>query len=130
MTERRKFIRFDIPFKAEVLFKDNLSLSVKAVTKDFSREGLSIILHSQIPEHATVDLRLRIPKKEKPVLIKAKVVALKLKDQDYLLSMRIIDIDASIKNEILEIAYKQWCKNKKKEIGKTAKHGKVKKNRS
>ena len=43
--ERRKFIRFDIPLKADINVQFSTDFVSFCRTKDFSREGVRLVVH-------------------------------------------------------------------------------------
>ena len=75
MAERRRYIRFEVPLKVEVTIEGIVDSIQKGATKNFSREGLSLVLHEfHLSTGAQVDLRIYVPKRRKPVSAKGEVV--------------------------------------------------------
>ncbi|HEC69300.1 MAG TPA: PilZ domain-containing protein [Candidatus Omnitrophica bacterium] len=109
MEERRKFIRFDIPLKAEVVIKANIDSLQEGVTKDFSREGLRLILHNfSLGEEADIKLKIYIPGRKEPVEVKGQVAWSRANDANWEVGIKIKEIDKEAKSEILDYVYKAW----------------------
>ncbi len=109
MEERRRFIRFDVPLKTEVVIKAKIDSFQEGVTKDFSREGLRLILHNfALEKNADIKLRIYVPERKEPVEVKGQVVWSKANDANWEVGIKIKEIDKEAKSQILDYAYKIW----------------------
>ncbi|OPX30944.1 MAG: hypothetical protein B1H08_00235 [Candidatus Omnitrophica bacterium 4484_171] len=113
MKKRRKFIRFNVPLRVELSAKGNIALSSRGQALDFSREGLRVSIPSNdsIPDNS-VELKVFLPNRYSPVLIHGKIIWISSGDRDVEMGLKIKEIDASGKAEILDYIYKVW-KDKK-----------------
>ena len=114
MEERRKYIRFSVPLKAEVIVKATLDTIQPGTTKDFSREGLRLILHKfDLGEGSVVDLRIYLPSEKTPIPMKAKIIWAKPNETNWEVGLKIKEVDKEAKSKILDYAYNFWRKNLK-----------------
>ncbi len=76
-AERRKSIR--LPENLQVVYNvaANPEKRKQTRTKDISREGVGIILHEKYAQGDTLELRVYLPEKKKPLAIQAEVVWVK-----------------------------------------------------
>jgi len=74
MQERRKYARLNIPLEVSCLLNGEGGLQCKTVTKDISPNGARLSIDKELTPGSTLDLEVKIPVKEEPIPIKAKVV--------------------------------------------------------
>lgn len=109
MQDKRKYIRFEVPLRAELIIKSTVEFLEKGVTKDFSREGLKLILHNcNLTTGSEVDAKLHVPKHREAVPVKGEIVWIKPEEENWEIGIRIKHINKEIKTEILDEAYKIW----------------------
>ncbi len=107
--DRRKFIRFDVPFKVEIGIKADIDYIKEVTAKDFSREGVGLILRDfKFEEGTQIQLRFFLPPKPEPVSATARIKWVgKIKD-DWQMGVKLDEIDDSDKSEILDFVYEKW----------------------
>jgi hypothetical protein len=111
--ERRKFIRFNVPLKAEVNLETRVDVLKEGLTWDFSREGLRLILKDvDIVNGTRVQLKIFVPSKNKPVAAKARVVWTKSGSAQWEIGMVLEDITPQDKTVVLDHVYEEWKKKK------------------
>lgn len=110
MSERRKFVRFEVPLKAELIIKADIDASKDAVVKDFSREGLSLVLQDfDLKKGAHIRFRVFVPTRKEPVPVEGDVVWTKV-DGKRQIGVKITSISTEAKSQILDYTYKMWKK--------------------
>jgi len=110
MDGKRKFLRFDTAL--------NIELKPPAGTEDkyllgalrnFSREGLSFISQKfDAQPRQDLELRFKLPAKDVVVSCRGEIAWKKDIEDNALVGMKLKEIDAAAKGEILEHAYKKW----------------------
>ncbi len=113
--ERRKFIRFDIPLKADV----NVQFSTSSVSfcgaKDFSRKGLRLVVHGvSLSKGLVAVVNVYLPGNDKPILVKGKVAWAKDNKGELEAGLTIEDIDKGKKSDILDYVYGEWRKKNRR----------------
>lgn len=109
MNEKRKYLRFAVPLRVEMVVEARVDLPQKGITKNFSREGLGLILHDfHLTAGSEVSLRVHVPQKKKPANMKGKITWAKLNNRHWEVGVKTIQINSEDKNQILDYAYKIW----------------------
>ncbi len=73
IKERRKFMRLGTQLKADFFAKGPSMASGEAYIQNFCREGLGVLFHQAIQKGEHVDLTLKIPGDNAPILATGKV---------------------------------------------------------
>jgi hypothetical protein len=105
--ENRSYLRFacEIPGEARV---QNRTVE-KATIKDFSREGLRLILHnSRTPPGSNMDLRIDTPWRNCPAFVSGEVMWSQSSKNDREIGVKIAHIANNCKCDILDHLYTQW----------------------
>jgi len=109
--ERRKFIRFDVPLKADISVHAYSDSVHSCGTKDFSREGLKLVVHGlALPQGSKVEGNVYLSNNSEPVLVKGKVVWAKSNKEELEAGLTIEDIDKGKKSDVLGYVYTEWYK--------------------
>ncbi|OPX29891.1 MAG: hypothetical protein B1H08_02870 [Candidatus Omnitrophica bacterium 4484_171] len=118
MDGKRKFLRFDTALNIE--FKQTAGTEDKyllGALRNFSREGLSFVSQKfDAQPRQNLELRFKLPAKDVVVSCRGEIAWKKNTEDNALVGMKLKEIDAAAKGEILEYAYKKWverisCKN-------------------
>jgi len=109
--EKRKFMRFIAPLKVEAINEDkpgNVGLM-----KDFSREGLSVIFDDfESKSKPYLGLKIQKPGEDKLVFAIGEVIWKKQVEEKWEVGLRLREIPADAKAEILEYGYLKWLRDK------------------
>lgn len=105
--ENREYVRFSCLLPGEARLK---SKAVKRATiKDFSREGLRLVLHDyRIHPGSSMEVRLDIPGRNDPAYVSGKIMWSQCCDNDREIGIKINFIDNISKCEILDYVYNTW----------------------
>lgn len=115
--ERRKFLRFEAELIAKVGIKTELEFNEQGLIKDFSREGLRLILTNlSFKPHSPINLNIYLPNKEESIPVLGEIKWTRLNsDNKGEIGIKIKEIDKAAKSEILDYLYNQWQKRLKDE---------------
>ncbi len=110
MDEKRKFLRFDTAFNIEFKPSDNAEGKYRpGLLKSFSREGLSFLSQDfNIASQKDLELRIKLPVKDIIISCSGEVMWKKTVENQIMVGMRLNDIAAAEKGEILEYVYEKW----------------------
>ena len=109
ITEKRKFIRFDIPLNVELMPSGDTSGYAMGITRNFSREGLALVSQDfDFKPAETIELRLSLPEKEMFVHVLGDVVWKKNVETKCLTGVKLRNMDKEVKSEILDYVYNIW----------------------
>ena len=107
--ERRKFLRFDLPIDVEAKASGESQVYAIGVTKDFSREGMSLVSRNfDFQPHASLQLKLQLPTQEESITASGDVIWKRKVDDKWQAGLRFTGIDKASKGEILDYAYDKW----------------------
>ena len=110
MDGKREFLRFDVPISVE--FKLQGSTEDKYLLgelKDFSRKGLSFVSQRfDAKSSQDLELKLKLPGKDVIVSCRGEIAWKKDVENNVVVGMRIKDMDAAEKGEVLEYVYNKW----------------------
>lgn len=107
--EKRKFRRFECLLVAEVNLEGNANLVRKATVKDFSREGLRLVLHNfNINPGSSVDLKLYFPGKNLSISVSGEIAWSKYINNNWEVGVKTNQMDKEAKSEILDYVYTMW----------------------
>ncbi len=111
MSEKRKFMRFDVSVEVEYMVPGNgIPMEGISVTRNLSREGMQLTLNTKLVPGTELEIKLRIPEDSAPVYAKGDVVWIDKAEENS-------ETDAGIKftqmspfdrNRILDHVYKEW----------------------
>jgi hypothetical protein len=114
-TEKRKYLRFECTLPAEVTrIEEQKGLEEKARIDDFSREGLRMVLDVEFnfTPGSVLELQCSLPGKQATASVSAEVIWSRNEGGKCALGLRIKDMAAEARSEILGSCYEQW-QNKK-----------------
>ena len=116
MTEdKRKYIRFGCLLPAEIEdVEEGTPLINEARIDDFSREGVRLKLSLNTKPGSTVMLNVRHPNSGETVRIQAEIVWSKQAEGAVDVGLKIKDMDAAKKSEILDCLYEEWRTEERK----------------
>jgi c-di-GMP-binding flagellar brake protein YcgR len=120
MSEKRKFMRFDVSVEVEYMVPGNSApIEGISVTRNLSREGMQLTINTKLVPGTELEIKLRIPEDSAPVYAKGDVVWINKAEEKS-------ETDAGIKftqmspfdrNRILDHVYKEWVEQ---QIGQSA----------
>lgn len=108
MGEKRKFMRFNVLMDA--ICKKGESLR-KLKINNFSREGVGVLSHEALSEGDYVQIELKIPGDNMPVLVNGEVAWSMIPGVDnrqYRSGIRFKEINNSDRSRILGYIYQKW----------------------
>ena len=114
MSERRKFIRFDVPLAMEYSSSQEPGVFNPATTINFSREGFCFATDN--PNMAlldTLEMKIKIPQKEEFIQANGQIVWKTSANNKFLAGIKLNEIDKGDKATILDHAYNIWLDNSK-----------------
>ena len=109
LSERRKFIRFDLSLDVAFRASKNAGEYINGVTKNFSRSGLcfespAVSLALKFP----MKLELKLPYNDTSIPVSG-IVAWKEQFEDKcLIGVEFTEINKEAKSQILDYAYDRW----------------------
>ena len=108
VDDRRKYIRFEVPLKAELVVRVDVDSVQQGTTKDFSREGLRLTVRNfDLIKGESIDMKIFIPDKKEPIPLRGQIVWSK-PDHNWEVGIKISQIDKEAKSQILDYAYTAW----------------------
>jgi len=111
MSEKRKFMRFEVPIELEYMVPGNgAPIEGISVTKNLSREGMQTCLNSRLIPGTELEIKLRIPADPAPVYAKGDIVWIdKAEDKtESAAGIKFTQMSPFDKNRILDHVYRQW----------------------
>ncbi|MDH4027583.1 MAG: PilZ domain-containing protein [Nitrospirota bacterium] len=109
LTERRKYIRFDIPLDMEFKLLNGPAEYYPGMTVNFSREGFCFETDKpDLKLNEILELKVKHPAKEMYVPIVGEIVWKKQTSTKHVAGIHFEDIDREAKSEILDHAYNIW----------------------
>jgi len=107
--EKRKFIRFECLFPAEVVkIEGKKGMAKEIKVNNISREGLRLVLSFDFSPGSDIDMSIVIPGKRASALVSGEIVWSRWKEDKWELGVRIKDIDKGAKSELLDLSYAKW----------------------
>lgn len=118
MKERRKYIRFNAPLEAEYIIPSKVRMEGKTLTRDFSREGLRLVIGSELTKGMKISLKINLPDAKRPIHAIGELAWSKVlssgKKVKLEVGAKLLEIDSSDKSEILDYVYNLWYKEQVK----------------
>ena len=114
MSERRKFMRFNVLMDVMHTIFGNTKEKCKACAKDLSKDGVRLSGASEIKEGTELELELKIPGDNMPVLALGKVAWSTRVDRNrYDHGVHFKRIDNYDRARLLDYVYNEWIRGKK-----------------
>ena len=110
IKERRKFMPFTTELEAEYWAKGPSMTKGQAQVKDFSREGVGILLADPIKEGEHVDLTLKVPGDNVPIFATGEVAWAEAKRtrEGIEAGLRLLSIKPLDLARLLDFVYSRW----------------------
>ena len=108
MSEKRKYMRFNV-FMDAVCRRGALVDKLKV--SNFSREGMGILSRKPFKQGEHVDIELKIPGDDLPVLLQGEIAWAKdpvTDNSQYKSGIRFKDLNNGDRSRILEFIYHKW----------------------
>ncbi len=120
--DKRKFIRFEgiIPIIIKQIEPEQ-PVKGNVVIDDFSREGIRLSLDFNVQPGSLMELNLHLPESNEPASIKGVVMWSRLAGDKTQIGLKIKEMDATAKSEILDMVYSTWIETRAEEIEKKLK---------
>jgi len=107
--ESRRFRRFVVPFKMEVL---QAGRNILGAVKDFSRFGIRAVFENfDLEPGAPIDFRLEKIGKDICVSASGVVVWKRYDSGKWDAGIRLVDFPPQLKSDMLEEAYRNWIRD-------------------
>ena len=107
--DKRKFLRFGCLLPAEIeAVEEGTPIINEASIKDFSREGVRLKLSLNTKPGSSVILSIRHPSTGETIRIQAEIVWSSQEKDTVDVGLKIIEMDAAKKSEILDCLYEEW----------------------
>ncbi|RLJ02973.1 MAG: hypothetical protein DRP08_04080 [Candidatus Aenigmatarchaeota archaeon] len=113
MEERRRYIRFNVPLRAEIVLNADIECVARGEVVDFSRQGVRVKFYlpkGSLLREKILLLKIYLPNRSLPIEVEAETRWFHVSQESWELGLKIRKIDATDKAEILEYAYKLWRK--------------------
>jgi c-di-GMP-binding flagellar brake protein YcgR len=111
--ERRKHQRYKCLFPAEILKTgEKKSLLERATVRDFSQEGLKLIVNFNLILGSNMEIKIYLPEKNLITSIVGEVVWFKHAENRMEAGLKIKDMDQRAREEILNWILPKWLKDK------------------
>jgi c-di-GMP-binding flagellar brake protein YcgR len=120
MSEKRKFMRFDVAVEVEYMVPGNgAPVEGISVTRNLSREGMQITVNSKLVAGTELEIKLRIPEDMAPVYAKGDLVWVEKTEvkMDSSAGVKFTQMSPFDRNRILDHVYKEWVEE---QIGQNA----------
>ena len=114
-TEKRKYMRFECTLPAEVTKIEEQAGPVgEAKIDEFSREGMRMVLNVEfsLKPGSTIELQCPLPGRQAAASVSAEVIWSRNEGDKCVLGLRIKDMAAEARSEILDSCYEQWHQKK------------------
>ncbi len=114
MSEKRKFMRFDVAIEVEYMVPGNgAPIEGISVTRNLSREGMQISVNSKLVPGTELEIKLRIPEDTAPVYAKGDLVWVDKTDIPEMNTessggIKFTQMSPFDRNRILDHVYKEW----------------------
>lgn len=110
MSERRKYMRFDVSVEVEYMVPGNgTPMEGISVTKNLSREGMRLSLNSKLIPGTEVEIKLKIPADAAPIYAKGDIVWTGTEEMvNEAAGIKFSQISPFDRNRILDYVYKEW----------------------
>lgn len=109
LSEKRRFIRFEIPLT--VMFREAGTNEnyCQAVASNFSREGLCLVAQDfPFDAAAVIDVKMDVPDKNISLDISGEVMWRSNHDGRWEVGLRFCEVDRTGKMDVLDYAYSSW----------------------
>jgi c-di-GMP-binding flagellar brake protein YcgR len=117
--ERRKYQRYKCLLPAEILKAgEKKNLLERATVRDFSQEGLKLIVNFNLNLGSNMEIKIYLPEKNLITSIVGEIVWLRQAENRMEAGLKIKDMDQRAKKEILNWILPKWLKD---EAGKKKK---------
>ena len=118
ITERRKYMRITTSIDAQFWAKGPSMTAGQAQVRDFSREGLGVVLPKSVKRDEHVDLTLRVPGDNVPIFATAEVAwAEPTKDRTGIgAGLRFVSIKPLDLARLLDFVYSRWLGRVKSDL--------------
>lgn len=120
MSEKRKFMRFDVAVEVEYMVPGNgAPIEGISVTRNLSREGMQISVNSKLLAGTELEIKLRIPADAAPVYAKGDLVWVEKAEAktESSAGVKFTQMSPFDRNRILDHVYKEWVEQ---QIGQSA----------
>lgn len=113
IKERRKFMRISTTLQTEFWAKGPTMAMGEAQIRDFSREGLGLMLSQSVRQGEHMDLTLRVPGDKIPIFATAEVAwSQPVKDQTGIgAGLHFLEIKPLDLARLLDYVYSKWLGN-------------------
>jgi len=120
LSDRRKFMRFDVSLDVAVRTSVKAGDYVSGVTKNFSRSGLCFESPAvSFALKAPMELELKLPFNDTVIPVSGNVAWKEQLKDKCLIGIEFTEINKEVKSQILDYAYDRWLEeNRKREFGK------------
>lgn len=111
MSEKRKFMRFDVSIEVEYMVPGNgTPVEGISVTRNLSREGMQISVNSKLVPGTELEIKLRIPQDAAPVYAKGDLVWVEKAEArtESSAGIKFTQVSPFDRNRILDHVYKEW----------------------
>jgi len=109
LSEKRKFVRFEIPLTVLFRLEGKPDSYYQGVACNFSREGLCLVSQDfPFGPNSAVEVKLDVPDKDNALTISGEVKWKTFSGDRWQVGLRFREIDRAGKMDILEYAYNSW----------------------
>jgi len=110
IKERRKFMRIATQLEADFWAKGPSMVSGQVQVRDFSREGIGVLLPKRVEDKEHLDLTLRVPGDNVPIFATAEVAWTRpAKDRPGTgAGLRLVTIKPLDLSRLLDFVYSRW----------------------
>ena len=111
MSEKRKFMRFEVAIEIEYMVPGNgTPLEGISITRNLSREGMQANLNSKLIPGTELEIKLRIPGDPAPVYAKGDIAWIDKAEAktESAAGIKFTQVSPFDRNRILDHVYRQW----------------------
>jgi len=109
LSEKRKFVRFEIPLTVLFRLEGQPESYYQGVACNFSREGLCLIAQDfPFDSNTRLEVKMDVPDKDNTLTISGDVMWRSQSGDRWQAGLRFREIDRTGKMDILEYAYDSW----------------------
>jgi len=114
MTERRKFMRFNVLLDVLHTALDNTVSKVESHSKDISKDGVRLSGDRPVPKGSTIELEMKIPGDNVPIIAAGEIAwTSNSEEAKYDYGVRFTKIENYDRARLLGYVYNEWIKTKK-----------------
>ncbi|MDD5439272.1 MAG: PilZ domain-containing protein [Candidatus Omnitrophica bacterium] len=117
MTERRKFMRFNVLLDVLHTAFDGRDAKVPMRSKDISKDGVRLSGYNPLPQGSRIELEMKIPGDNMPIIASGEIAwTAHVGETNYDYGVRFTKIENYDRARLLGYVYNEWIKTRKTSV--------------